>query len=119
MALDGLSKTPPAGADLRGWVSRFGWSVSHDAARIISATRADTFGRFPAQLKRLEASRPPLAIADLAIDGVTLGEMGMRGPVVGEVLRGLLQQVVKNPKINTRERLVAMASLLSTANGHN
>ncbi len=118
MAVDGLSKVPPSGAELRAWVSASSWPAAHDASRIMSSVHADTFARFPAQLTRLEASRPPLAIADLAIDGAVLGELGMRGPMVGQVLRGLLREVVKNPKINTRASLLEMASVLSTAKSH-
>jgi tRNA nucleotidyltransferase/poly(A) polymerase len=56
------------------------------------------------------AYRDPIEIADLAIGGVDLEEIGIRGPLVGRVLRKLLENVINDPAVNTRERLLALAA---------
>ncbi len=56
------------------------------------------------------AYRDPIEIADLAIGGVDLEEIGIRGPAVGRVLRKLLENVINDPAVNTRERLLALAA---------
>ncbi|MBV6522712.1 MAG: CCA-adding enzyme [Gemmatimonadaceae bacterium] len=56
------------------------------------------------------AFRDPVAIADLAIDGDDLMRSGIPpGRRVGEILRGLLDLVLEDPTLNTRERLVQLA----------
>jgi tRNA nucleotidyltransferase (CCA-adding enzyme) len=52
---------------------------------------------------------PPLEIGDLALGGWELIELGVRpGPRIGEVLRGLLDQVLENPALNTPDQLGAL-----------
>jgi len=52
----------------------------------------------------------PLARGDLAIDGNDLIALGVpRGPRVGQVLDQLLERVLDDPSLNTRERLSAVA----------
>jgi len=52
----------------------------------------------------------PLARGDLAIDGNDLIALGVpRGPRVGQVLDQLLERVLDDPSLNTRERLSALA----------
>ena len=55
------------------------------------------------------AYRDPIEIADLAIGGTDLEKIGLTGPEVGRTLRNLLQQVINDPSMNTRELLLAMA----------
>jgi tRNA nucleotidyltransferase (CCA-adding enzyme) len=61
--------------------------------------------------KLLEVERrQPHRLADLAIDGSDLIEVGFRqGPDLGRVLRDLLHDVVEDPSLNTREALLARA----------
>ena len=48
----------------------------------------------------------PITIGDLAIKGSDLKEMGvMPGPVMGEILRKLLEQVLEDPSCNTKQAL--------------
>ncbi|HVD59924.1 MAG TPA: CCA tRNA nucleotidyltransferase [Gemmatimonadaceae bacterium] len=56
------------------------------------------------------AYRDPIEVADLAVGGVDLEEIGLRGPAVGRVLRKLLENVINDPAVNTRERLLALAA---------
>lgn len=52
-----------------------------------------------------------LSLADLAVNGKDLLAMGIpRGPQVGRVLEKLLEAVVSNPALNTREQLLKLAN---------
>ena len=55
------------------------------------------------------AYRDPVEIADLAIGGTDLERLGLKGPIVGMTLRKLLERVISDPAVNTRERLLALA----------
>ncbi len=73
---------------------------------------------FEARVRALLALRPPLAVADLAISGTdVIGALvahgvlpkGSRGaPLVGELLRELLEDVTDDPGRNERETLLSM-----------
>ena len=48
-----------------------------------------------------------LRISDLAIGGGDLIKEGIKpGPAMGEILRNLLEKVLEEPELNTRERLL-------------
>jgi tRNA nucleotidyltransferase (CCA-adding enzyme) len=50
---------------------------------------------------------PPLQVSELAIGGAELRELGLRpGPRYGEILNALLERVIADPALNTRERLL-------------
>jgi tRNA nucleotidyltransferase (CCA-adding enzyme) len=49
----------------------------------------------------------------LAIDGNQLVALGLSGPAVGRVLDALLERVIDDPSLNTRERLLALARELA------
>ena len=52
----------------------------------------------------------PHRLRDLAIDGNDLIELGFRsGPQLGRILHELLEEVVEEPSLNTREQLLARA----------
>src|SRR4051812_10664369 len=55
------------------------------------------------------AYKDAIEIADLAIDGTDLEELGIRGPAVGVTLRKLLQAVLKDQSRNNRAELVRLA----------
>jgi len=67
------------------------------------------------RLRRLRAAvererSNPHRLRDLAIGGDDLVALGMRpGPRIGETLRRLLDEVVQDPSLNTREQLLARA----------
>lgn len=48
----------------------------------------------------------PFRIKDLALSGKDLMEMGFQGKQIGDVLQNCLEEVWKDPTINTRERLI-------------
>jgi tRNA nucleotidyltransferase (CCA-adding enzyme) len=55
------------------------------------------------------AYRDAVEVADLAIDGTDLAELGISGPAVGQTLRNLLETVITDPGANTREHLLQLA----------
>jgi hypothetical protein len=61
------------------------------------------------------AAGAALSLNDLAINGRDLtNELGLSpGPKFGVILRELLEEVVEDPSLNTRERLLARAAELS------
>jgi tRNA nucleotidyltransferase (CCA-adding enzyme) len=51
----------------------------------------------------------PLTRSDLAISGSDLQSLGASGPEIGRILATLLDRVLQEPSLNTRERLLAIA----------
>jgi tRNA nucleotidyltransferase (CCA-adding enzyme) len=58
------------------------------------------------------AYKDPIALSDLALDGTDLEKIGVRGPAVGTTLRKLLDAVINDPRMNTRDNLLALAKRL-------
>lgn len=70
------------------------------------AERLDAFRREAVQI----AFRDPIELADLAVDGEDLRTAGVRtGPEMGRVLRALLDKVIEDPALNTRDALLRLA----------
>ncbi len=56
------------------------------------------------------AFREPIELADLAVDGDDLRSAGIAtGPALGRTLHALLQVVIENPALNSREALLKIA----------
>jgi tRNA nucleotidyltransferase (CCA-adding enzyme) len=52
----------------------------------------------------------PTALSGLAVNGRDLIQAGIpQGPQIGQVLNNLMQQVLENPELNTREALLGLA----------
>ena len=109
-----LSEEPAA---LRRWLNRVGPEHFPDVARAWLAgaraqgnsEREDAIRRVNS-LRKILQERPPLTIADLALDGSDLKELGLLpGPQFGEILRFLLEEVLDRPEANNRVDLEALA----------
>ncbi len=110
----GLS--PPAadsGAERRRWLARVGPARLDGYATLWRARHAvdpATFGDPTAAVDALTAERaaePPLDVGALAVSGRDLIAAGMRpGPRFGAILSALLDEVIEDPELNTRERLL-------------
>ena len=63
------------------------------------------------RVERLVAEGTALGVGDLAISGGDLlKEVGLKpGPIVGKILRGLLDEVTDEPALNQRDTLLARA----------
>ncbi len=83
----------------------------------LSAARWSAAGAVPPSLvRRLHrrmitmAFREPIELADLAVDGDDLRSAGIAtGPALGRILHALLQVVIEDPAVNTREGLLEIA----------
>jgi tRNA nucleotidyltransferase (CCA-adding enzyme) len=109
----GLLAPLPEPADPRGvrrWLARH---RSHARDVVAAAAPAARRAALLAAIDAILAAREPLALQDLAITGEDLIAAGMRpGPAMGGVLRRLLDEVLDDPALNTRERLLARAKEL-------
>ncbi len=127
---------PEEPAVLRRWLNRVGPEHFTDIARAwLAAARAlekaekdrheregdstsDVVRRINA-IRAILREAPALTIADLALDGSDLKELGLPpGPQFGEILRYLLEAVLDRPELNNRadlERLAAQGGFLLDA----
>jgi tRNA nucleotidyltransferase (CCA-adding enzyme) len=100
----------PGGGDepsVRRWLARVG-SAAGDLIAIASLR----YGRAPewsATVQMIQERGDPLARSELAVTGNDLLELGLSGPRMGEILNLLLDRVLENPALNTRETLLALA----------
>lgn len=92
-------------ADLR---SRGVSAPSPEASGLVEQWRA---------LRREARSGAPLSVGELAIGGRDLIRLGLRpGPAFGEILEALLEQVLAEPALNTRDALIPLARDLAARN---
>jgi len=76
------------------------------------AEELERLARFRAAVEAEQGS--PHRLADLAVSGDDLIELGLKpGPTIGRVLRELLDAVVDNPELNTRDELLRRARRLA------
>ena len=100
----------PSGPDepsVRRWLSATG-AAAADLAQLWQLRN----GRQPQWLETVQRIRDrgdPLTRSDLAISGVDLQALGTTGPEIGRTLAALLDRVLQEPALNTRERLLALA----------
>lgn len=110
---------------LRRWASRTGRTAFRDFVRVAQARWvAEAGGASPrdavvhsAYRRGIRiAYRDPIAVGDLAVDGSDLIEAGITpGPVLGELLRHLLDVVLADPSANRRDELLRRALARSGA----
>jgi tRNA nucleotidyltransferase (CCA-adding enzyme) len=82
----------------------------HGAAAV-ALWRADGAGDLAERAAAILARRDPLAVAELAVAGQDLMvALDMPpGPLVGRLLAALLDRVIHDPAINTRDQLIALS----------
>jgi tRNA nucleotidyltransferase (CCA-adding enzyme) len=109
-------------AAVRRWIRRVGKDRIDDLMRL---SEADLRGKAPeidpailaplealkAHVEKILAQGAALSTSDLAIDGnVVIKELGVEpGRVIGELLAHLLEEVIADPAVNTKDRLLAKA----------
>lgn len=107
-------------ASIRAWLSDVG-DAWRDLVRLhIAGSRAARETRqrdyMVAAWRRIHGvvlDGPPLALADLRIDGADVLRLGVApGPIVGLLLEELLEQVLEDPDRNDRETLLSEAKRL-------
>jgi tRNA nucleotidyltransferase (CCA-adding enzyme) len=112
----GMERGPeaPASPDeraVRRWLSAVGASAD-DLAALWSLRRG---GEPPwaEVVREIRRRGDPLTRSDLAITGSDLQGLGAVGPRIGQTLAALLDQVLEDPALNTRDALLALAKKMS------
>jgi tRNA nucleotidyltransferase (CCA-adding enzyme) len=84
------------------------------AAAAIGLWRADGAAELAARAEAIVRRGDPLATSELAVSGKDLMDALAipSGPAVGRLLAALLSQVLDDPSLNTRDRLLALARRL-------
>ena len=120
-----LSPEPVADLTLRTWARLAGrtrlapllrlaaavWGAAREAGDAApSAERVASVYRRAVRV----AYRDPVELGDLAVDGDDLRAAGIpAGPLLGKILHALLERVIADPSLNTRDRLLALALEIS------
>lgn len=112
--------SPPSDGTVRRWAARCGrmnlalllrtmgsrWAAEREMGG--PAPAASAVGRLYCRALRI-AYRDPIGTADLLIDGGDITKLGIApGPRVGEILRALLERVLDEPALNTRDQLLVL-----------
>ena len=107
-----LMKGPegPASLDelsVRRWLSEVGPAADDQ----LSLWRLRHGGEAPwtSTVAEIRRRGDPLTRSDLAITGTDLQALGTSGPRIGETLAALLERVVEDPALNTRDTLLTLA----------
>ncbi|HKU61198.1 MAG TPA: hypothetical protein VJQ44_08280, partial [Gemmatimonadales bacterium] len=98
----------PGDVAVRRWLARVGAGTAED---LIALGRLAT-GREPewaASVRAVRERGDPVSRTDLALTGDDIRQLGAAGPRVGEILGALLDRVLDDPSLNTRERLLELA----------
>jgi tRNA nucleotidyltransferase (CCA-adding enzyme) len=96
----------------RRWLAAVGPAIAED---LITLTRLET-GHEPDWTRTVRAVRDrgdPISRGDLALGGSDIQQLGVSGPRVGEILSVLLDRVLDDPSLNTRDRLLTLARELA------
>ena len=100
----GTEPDAASSVEVRRWMSKVG-SAADD---LVAIAEVEGGGEALAiAVRQVRASGAPLTIGDLAIDGNDLIAAGIEpGPNLGSMLAGLLVDVLTDPSLNTKERLL-------------
>jgi tRNA nucleotidyltransferase (CCA-adding enzyme) len=100
----------PAGSDeaaVRRWLATVGTAADDLVA--LDRLRRRAVPGWLGTMREIRERRDPLTRGELAVSGRDLEALGLRGPRIGETLAALLDRVLEDPAVNTRERLLALA----------
>lgn len=99
-------------ADLRRALACVGPDIAHPliALALAHGMPPDAAHALACRVDALLATRPPLALADLALNGEQIGVLlgQAKGPAIGRALRLLLAAVLEDPALNTPEALAEL-----------
>ncbi len=102
---------PVEGEPLRRWLARH---RAHAEDIVAAAEPPEARAAVHEGIRAALAARAPLSVHDLAVTGNDLQAAGIpAGPRMGEILRTLLDEVLKDPAGNTRDHLIARAKALA------
>jgi tRNA nucleotidyltransferase (CCA-adding enzyme) len=103
----------PASGDARAvrrWLSTVGRAA--DDLLELHELRTGRPAPWAGEVAALRERRDPLTRADLAVSGRDLQALGASGPRIGELLSALLDRVLDDPALNTRDALLDLARRL-------
>jgi tRNA nucleotidyltransferase (CCA-adding enzyme) len=106
--------TEPSAVDLttvRRWMSQVGPSV--DDLTTLWRLRHGAEAPWTSAMMRIRQNKDPLTRSELAISGSDLLALGVNGPDVGRTLTQLLNRVLEEPSLNSRDTLLALAREMS------
>jgi len=91
---------------VRRWLAKVGQAADD----LLNIAEAEGWGDVLVETAgRVARSKAPLALGDLAVTGDDLLAAGVpRGPAVGETLRMLLDRVLDDPSLNSKEKLLSL-----------
>jgi tRNA nucleotidyltransferase (CCA-adding enzyme) len=98
---------PDQPSSVRRWLSRAG--AAADDLASLWALRRNREPPWLALMQQIRRRGDPLTRSDLAITGSDLQALGASGPRIGQTLAALLDRVLEEPSLNTRDRLLALA----------
>lgn len=104
----------PAGPDsvsVRRWLSLVGPAA--DDLTDLWKLRQGQEAPWADLMATIRARKDPLTRSDLSVTGTDLLALGIRGPNIGMTLTALLDRVLEEPSLNTRDALLALARDLS------
>jgi tRNA nucleotidyltransferase (CCA-adding enzyme) len=96
---------------VRRWLAAVG-SAADDLSSLW-ALRNGTESSWSDAMREIRSRRDPLTRSDLAITGADLQALGLGGPKIGQVLEKLLDRVLDEPSLNTRDALMDLARQLA------
>ncbi len=109
----GQEPDPSSGVDVRRWMAKVGEAVDDLVAIAVGEGPGADLND---AVKEVRASAAPLTIGDLAVDGTDLMGIGVaRGPALGQLLAALLAEVLVDPTLNTKPRLLKRAAAMKPA----
>jgi tRNA nucleotidyltransferase/poly(A) polymerase len=118
-----MHPSPVSDVEVRRWVAAIGRLDLQPFMRIVAAfSRArrpddrQVRGRLASLYRRMlrSARSDPIEIADLAIDGDDLRQVGIPpGPLVGKILKALIESVLEDPSRNSRDWLLQDAQRIA------
>jgi tRNA nucleotidyltransferase (CCA-adding enzyme) len=100
----------PVGEDdesVRRWLSRVGPAA--DDLLALATLRKGSPPQWAATISAIRGRGDPLERGQLALNGADIQALGVSGPRIGEILAALLERVLEQPALNTREQLLVLA----------
>ena len=98
---------PPTENAVKRTISRSSTETFEIAAEIAEKLY-DNSGEYSSILRRVIENGEPCRVSDLAVNGSDLIESGVTETDVGRALEQLLEVVIDDPKLNTRETLLSI-----------
>jgi tRNA nucleotidyltransferase (CCA-adding enzyme) len=108
----GLESGPeaPSGNDersVRRWLAQTG--ASADDLSAMWSLRRGSEPPWSKAVREIRRRGDPLTRSDLAVSGADMEALGASGPRIGQILAGLLERVLEDPTLNTKDRLLDLA----------